>query len=247
LLINKITPELAEICGIHVGDGYLRDGGKRIELDISGHIGEDRNYYDTHVAPLFYNVFEIQPTLREFPARGTYGFVIRERKIVKYFHNFLIFPFGKKARIVRVPQIVMRTRDKETYGSFLRGLFDTDGCLTFQRRYGAYVPFKKYHNVYPRIILSTVSGGLAPDLGKVLEFLGIHYWIQTYESSNKKWARVFKIWMCGEKTLEKWMGEIGFKNPVQFTRYDIWKKLGFCPPNTTLDERVQMLKGIKDN
>ena len=37
-----ISPELAEICGIHAGDGYLRGKDHRKELDISGNIEEKR-------------------------------------------------------------------------------------------------------------------------------------------------------------------------------------------------------------
>lgn len=48
----KINIELAEICGIHVGDGYLRNDGRRREFDISGSI-EEKEYYDWHVIPLF--------------------------------------------------------------------------------------------------------------------------------------------------------------------------------------------------
>lgn len=36
----ELTPELAEICGIHIGDGYMRRRGKRYELDISGGLEE---------------------------------------------------------------------------------------------------------------------------------------------------------------------------------------------------------------
>ncbi len=39
-MMVEITPEIAEICGIHAGDGYLRlrERGKG-EVDISGHLG----------------------------------------------------------------------------------------------------------------------------------------------------------------------------------------------------------------
>ena len=49
---------LAEICGIHAGDGYLRggEGNSRWELDISGSV-EEKEYYDLHVKRLFEKVF----------------------------------------------------------------------------------------------------------------------------------------------------------------------------------------------
>ena len=52
----KITPELAEIFGIHVGDGYLRYHGRTKELDISGSY-EEKSYYDNHMIPLFNKTF----------------------------------------------------------------------------------------------------------------------------------------------------------------------------------------------
>ncbi len=243
---DVITPDLAEICGIHAGDGYLRNG-RHVELDLSGNISEDRNYYDTHVAPLFSKVFGVEPKLRQFPSRGTYGFVIREKEVVKFFHNFLGFPSGAKARVVRVPQIITQSYDSEIYGRFLRGLYDTDGCLNFQRRYGNNVPFKKTHNVYPRIIFSTVSEGLRLDLAKLFDFIGMQCRVQTYLPLKRNWSPVFKFWIYGEKYLERWVKEIGFKNIVQMTRYRIWKKYGHCPPNMSLDERIQILKGTYDD
>jgi len=245
LLPNEITPQLAEICGIHAGDGYLRNDGEHVELDISGHINEDRLYYDEHVAPLFGNVFGIKLSPREFPARRTYGFVSGKRMIVKYFHEFLGFPYGAKTYTVMAPQVIIQSRDREVYAGFLRGLFDTDGCLNFRRTYGTYknVTFKRTHHTYPRIMFSTVSKSLAIDVIKMLDFLGIKYRSYVVAPSKENEATKFRIQACGKKTLEKWMEKIGFKNPNQITRYEVWKKLGFCPPNTTLDERIQMLKG----
>ena len=42
------------------------------------------------------------------------------------------------------------------------------------------------------------------------------------------------------------MDLVGIKNPVKFTRYLIWKKFGFCPPNTTLQQRQDILNGKLD-
>jgi len=75
----NISPELAEVCGIHAGDGYLRNDGKRKEWDISGNV-EEKEYYDNHVIPLFNKTFSLNIKGRFFPHRNTYGFVIRDRK-----------------------------------------------------------------------------------------------------------------------------------------------------------------------
>ena len=64
---------LAELCGIHAGDGYLRNHGRRVELDISGSL-EEKVYYDDHVIPLVSKLFGIKIQGREFKSRKTYGF-----------------------------------------------------------------------------------------------------------------------------------------------------------------------------
>ena len=42
--------------------------------------------------------------------------------------------------------------------------------------------------------------------------------------------------------VSKIMKFVNEKNPKHITRYLMWKKFGFCPPYTTLEERKQMLK-----
>lgn len=46
----------------------------------------------------------------------------------------------------------------------------------------------------------------------------------------------------GRNNLVNWMKNIGFRNPKHLTKYSIWKKFGFCPPNTTILERRQILR-----
>lgn len=137
-----ISPELAEICGIHAGDGYLRNDGHRIELDISGNV-EEKDYYENHVKILFKKVFNTNLNCRHFPSRNTYGFVIRDKGIIEFMHN-LDFPYGNKSTIVKVPKWIKESKNDKIVIKFLRGLFDTDGCLHFwKRNFGKYGEFKK--------------------------------------------------------------------------------------------------------
>lgn len=152
-----ITPQLAEIIGIYSGDGYLRYKGKRKELDISGGY-EEKEYYDTHVIPLFSKFFHILIEGKFFPSRATYGFVIRERSVLKLFQQ-LNFPSGNKSLIIRIPDCIKYSTDKNVITSFIRGYFDTDGCLTFRNRKGGrtYSQFKQKYHYHPRILLTSVS------------------------------------------------------------------------------------------
>ncbi len=231
---------LAEVCGIHAGDGYLRNSGYKRELDVSGNL-EEKSYYDGYVAPLFSRVFKLEVKTRSFPSRRTYGFVIRDKTAIENMHE-VGFPYGKKSSIVRVPEFVMKSKNKWVKAAFLRGFFDTDGCLAFERKRGKYCTFKKTHHYYPLLILNTISGGLANDMEILLEELGLHFCRECRRPKQEGWKPLNRIWLRGTFFVE-WMKLAGSKNPSKLSRYQIWKRYGHCPPNTTFAERLSILSG----
>lgn len=62
----KITKELAELSGIHAGDGYLRK--TKNEVEISGSV-EEKSYYEEHVIPLINNTFNTKIKGKKFPTK----------------------------------------------------------------------------------------------------------------------------------------------------------------------------------
>lgn len=50
----RITPEIAEICGAIIGDGWIESRGNA--LYIAGNKIEDKDYYDYYLAPLISKV-----------------------------------------------------------------------------------------------------------------------------------------------------------------------------------------------
>lgn len=236
-----MNAELAEICGIHAGDGYLRNSPGS-ELDISGNV-QEKEYYDNHVIPLFSDYFDIDITPKFFKGRNTYGFVIRDRKIVEEMHK-MGFPYGAKSLIVRVPKAIL-IADEGAKTSFLRGLFDTDGCLTFDKRYkGKYRKFKLTYHYYPRIMLGTVSKPLFEGIKTLLEELEFGFKTYLYKGTGKC-NDCHRVWIYGNTNLERWINEIGPKNNMKRLRYDIWKEHGFCPPNLTLQDMKDIINKHK--
>ncbi len=228
----KITPEISEMFGIHAGDGYMRFRERnKGEVDISGDF-EEKEYYDKHVIPLFNKTFQTTIKGRYF-SRGTYGFVTYSIKI----RNFLFnagFPSGKKSGIVKIPKSVLSNKNVKIYSKFMRGLFDTDGCLSFEKKN------KKYH-YYPKINITTTSNQLYKGACYMLNFLEIDHYVYGYQPKNKRDNYKWVIYVSGFERLEKWMNIIGIKNPSKYSRYLIWKKFGFCPPKTTYEQRKQIL------
>lgn len=231
--------ELAEICGIHAGDGHLRNKNHNRELDVSGSL-EEEIYYRNIVIPLFSKVFRTVINGRIFPKRSTYGFVIREKKIIEKMHS-LGFPYGRKSYIVSIPKFIMKTQSLQIKCAFLRGLVDTDGSLSFKRSTGKYREFKRTCHYYPVINLTTTSKSLFDETKDILNSLEIRHCSDIVYPQNSKWSNAYRIWITGGRAI-KWMNMIGMNNHVKSSRYDIWMRYGHCPPNTTYAERLSILR-----
>jgi intein/homing endonuclease len=244
-MMVEMTPELAEICGIHAGDGYLRDDGKRRELDISGSF-EEQVYYDNHVIPLFSKELGLDVKGKTFASRGTYGFVLRGKEITKFFNQDLGFNLGPKSLTVKVPEQIFNSKDLLIISRFLRGLFDTDGSLYFKnkRTCKKYTEFKKTHNYYPVISFTTVSKDLAYQIKDLLLKFGfsrVNIYVYNPKAINDNLS--YKTYFSGTDNLIKFFNEIGSMNPIKFSRFELWKKQGYCQPHLSYLERVKLLKG----
>jgi len=241
----SLTPSLAEICGIHAGDGYMRIRERnKGEVDISGNL-EEQEYYDSHVIPLFNKVFNLQIRGKIF-SRGTYGFVTYQRKVRELFLK-LGFPSGKKSLVVRVPKEILKSNNLVFYARFLRGLLDTDGHIGFKKRTsGKYCKFKLNNHYYPVIFLATISYELMKEVSYMLKYLGIKHVTYNYIPKKDNEHILYRIILNGVERLEKWIELIGSKNPVKYSRYLIWKKFGFCPTYTSLQQRKDILSGKLD-
>ena len=241
-LPKEMTPDLAELCGIHAGDGYMRCRNENnFELDISGNIDE-KDYYDNHVVPLFEKTFDIKIKPQFFYPRNTYGFRICKREVCEFIHA-MGFPYGKKTLTVEVPKQILESRNLGIIYRFIRGVFDTDGTLSFKKRGGSgYREFLKKRHTYPTIKLSVCSKNLRDGVGLLLMKTGFQF---AFSQQKKRLGvnEAFTIELEGDQNLLLWMYNIGFKNPVKSNRYLIWKKYGFNPPYLSFEQQKETLSG----
>lgn len=231
--------ELAEILGMHAGDGYLRKGNN--EFEMSGDV-EEKEYYDTQVIPLFKKYFKIDIKGKHFPTKGTYGFSKSHDNIKKTLLK-AGFPQGAKSTTVRAPREILLTKEKNIRRAFLRGVFDTDGCVRFDKCTKLADPFKKNFHTYPRILHSTVSKEFHEDLKLLLKKEGYRYCAHERPSKKITENNRFVLQISGNKMCEKWFTEIQPRNPVKSSRHKILNLYGFCPTRTTYEERRKVLKG----
>jgi len=203
--MQKINENISEFIGMHVGDGtlYKTQYGKVWELRGSL---DEKEYYIQSVSQLLEGIFDIKfkPKFRSGGKNGCFG-IQTSKKILTNTLIELGFKTGRKTHTVSIPDYIKKANNKIKFG-FIRGYFDTDGCLRFDG--------KKIKN-YPKIEFCSVSKNLRDDLFSMLEELSF----KGYTWGKKE----FKICLAGKENLEKFMKYVRPKNKKHLNKYFRWK------------------------
>ena len=232
-----LTKDLAEVLGMFAADGCLQDN----YICMWGNITEDKDYYDKIVCPLFSKVFGKKIIAHEKKSNSVYGFYLCDKKIVQQFKEI---GFNRnKTYDVKTPKMILENNNPEIYSSFIRGFADCDGHINFMKRKGKYSFFKTNFNTYPRIEIKVVSKKIIEEISYMLDKLNIKHTKYIEKSIKINEKDRFRISIRGIERIEDWMKKIGFNNPAQHTKYLVWKKHGFCPARTTLQQRKSILNG----
>jgi len=234
-----LTEELAEDIGFHLGDGYLGDystpsNPHKYELTYSGHAIDEKSYYYNVLNKRKYKLFKIKP--RIYIKNNNISARILSKALLTYFRDVLGVICGNKLRGT-IPSIIMESQKKIKI-AFIRGLFDADGTLTFLKKY------KKVH-YYPRVSIELISKSIVYSLAKLLKELNIKFCLSS--KLTKRNGILCKEQFCininGNKNAIKYIKLIGFSNPKFVTKYKIWKRYGFCPPQKNIEQYKKILTG----
>ena len=235
----KIDGDMAEILGIHIGDGCISCNNRYKEYYLGGDLKEEKDYHDNWVAPLFNKkvmtpLYSKLVNYKEHPKVGIYGFHIFDTKIVNFFESLGI-KSGSKINI-EIPGYIIK--DRKLLKRFLRGLFDTDGNIYFDVNRTA----KNRLNNRPIISLGTVSKKLVEQVFNSLISLGYHPRMKKPYKGKKDKNIVYRVLIYRVNDVKKFIKEIEFKNPKHITKWKVYKKIGYCPSRTKLKERYNMLR-----
>lgn len=237
----KRNANTAELVGLSFGDGGLtfRNGTSKMRFQLRGHLIEDKEHYDDYIIPLFNKeimslIFGRKVGIVFNKNKGFYGLSVESVKIEKEL-NYLGIPSGVKNELF-IPTWIKD--NKEYIIRFLRGFFDTDGCISCQRNYS--IKNNKFHTQV-RIYLSCTSENLMKEICEILRLSNFKCIFRIIKRPLP-WKICYALRLSGGIQVEKWFKIVGSKNPKHITKYLIWKKFGFCPPYTTLNERKEILK-----
>ena len=171
---NLLSEELANIIGMMIGDGgfWNRKNSKRLKSSLI--TGDDELKY------LFIkqinNVFGVDCQAKW--DKSKWRIDLPSEIITRWLVNTFNFKLGNTAKIKFIPHQIMKS-PKSVVKSFLRGLFDTDGCATERGN----------------VIYTTTSSTLASQIQELLLKFGIVSRLSKIQSKNKNHNDCYRIYL----------------------------------------------------
>ncbi len=191
----------AELLGAFVGDGWMSKTNSGISLFITGNPKDEKEYYK-RIISLFKKEFLVVLEPRDFKYWGTYGIYTGRKEII---HKFIEagMPVGNKSICVKVPMEIKN--NKELYIAFLRGLFDTDGCISFSKSYNKNASkWQKEKRHIPRVSITTISKDLAQEVNSMFNNINLNFKIRI-QKAYKKIKLVLYYIMMVKKELKNFL------------------------------------------
>ena len=236
------SEELAEFVGMIFGDGSVtfRKGTNKIRFQLRGDAKSDKEHYHNFVIPLcnklLWESLGRNVSLVKDKKRNSFGVCIESPKL-KSFFDWLKVPIGVKKELY-VPNWIKK--DVNFSKAFVRGLFDTDGTISFKRNNTA----KSNLHVVGVVSICLTSKNLIFEISEILKKVNLKHYIRSYKGkTNKRRAYRVDIFRPHHK---RFFSLIGSHNPKHLTKLTVAEKFGHCPTKTTLEQRRQILKGFLD-
>ena len=203
-----ITPELAELIGIIMGDGYIYTGHGKYQIGVVGSPKTDKAYFE-NVRLLILKVCNKEIKIKERERGLRINFYSKE--MIHLLVNQFNLPSGEKSSRVMIPSQIAENWDFAKHT--LRGLVDTDGSVFVTKKPGVLK--------YPSIELNTINKALAVQIREILLQRGFRVtkiWGHLPLKGYKNGKVSYKVCLNGQDNLKKWINEIGFSNPYKLDR-----------------------------
>ncbi|MFH1587438.1 MAG: LAGLIDADG family homing endonuclease [Candidatus Diapherotrites archaeon] len=203
---QELSNDLCEFIGALIGDGYTNRG---VIVGICGHNELDKSYFK-YLNRNAKSLFGLDGSLIKKKNKNANDMRFYSKNLYDMLTNRFEFPKKRKTENIKIPGEIMNS-DESLIFSTIRGIFDTDGCIFFDRR-------RAYSKPYPRITLQIVS---VPLINQLVKILGKYFVVsnRNYPGRNAYYLEIY-----GHEQFEKWMNLIGFSNERHLNRIE--KALG---------------------
>lgn len=183
----------SEILGLLFGDGVLSITHSSVQIVVTGHKIDDREYLIGHARPMFAQLFALLLKVRLRKDENAMDLYTYSKRVARTLHEWGM-PFGRKKLSNLTPKVPLEEV------SFVRGLFDTDGCV-----YNKYGP-------YMQIQFKSASGSLLAYVKECLMKLGFH------PTSIRTDDTKFRFFLCRQGEVDRFFRVIEPKNPKHLKR-----------------------------
>ncbi len=164
------------------------------------------------------------------------AFLLKAPKIRTFFEESGI-KIGKKEELF-IPNWIKE--DVKYSKAFVRGLFDTDGTISYKQNNTA----KSNLHVVGVVSICLTSQNLILEASEILRRLNLKHYVRNYKGkTNEQRSYRSDLFRPHHK---KFFQIVGSHNSKHLTKLAVEQKFGHCPPKTTLEQREQILKGFID-
>ncbi len=230
-----------EELGVHFGNGSLFNDRRwsKAGFDIYGNVYDDQPYLEFHVSKLIQDAYGIKPKSYVHPRSATLTLRTVSKNALCVKESVGVHP-GRKTHL-RLPQFLQASGSGEAIVPFLRGLVDIEGSLRFRRQ------FRDRH-YYPVLECEMSDPQFIKTLYTKLMELRMPVVLRTRHHLAGEPMRRPKgsFYLSGWKGIYAWLERFGFANAKHLSKLLIAQKYGFCPPQTSLDERLAIIAGEID-
>ncbi|MDE1855441.1 MAG: hypothetical protein KGH57_03955 [Candidatus Micrarchaeota archaeon] len=205
----RLTPDMCELIGAIIGDGNIY---KNNYVDITGDKNLDLEYLRRRLLPIVKEQLKYVPKIG--PGSRSIRLRINNRKFTFFLNNLGIKSGKGKSQTVIIPSKI--SENWRLAKACIRGIMDTDGCLSFDKR-------RVYRTPYLRIILHIKNRDLIYQIYSILESRGF---APTYSTQVAYNGRMHTLYLSGKEQVLKYIKDIGFSNKrhILKTRRLIYKQ-----------------------
>lgn len=194
LEVPPLSEDLAEFCGVMLGDGHIGTG----QIFITINIKTDRNYV-AYLQDLLERLFQFPPRVTRVINEAVVNLYVTSAHLVGKLRDVGIYSSNKVRDQVGVPNWIFGAPEYQR--GFLRGFFDTDGSIYRLKRFNA-------------VQMSFSNRSLPLLEGTRLILLGLGYHPSRFSGHA--------IYLTRQTDLREYAQEIGFGNLKHYARATIF-------------------------
>ncbi|MFH1256848.1 MAG: LAGLIDADG family homing endonuclease [Candidatus Diapherotrites archaeon] len=195
-----LNEKLCEFLGAFIGDGFTNAYNGHYMTQFAGHSKLDADYYNNLIIPYAKQLFGFEKPYIRTKANALWV-TFYSKRLFEFMTKRFGFPAGKKSASVLIPGEVLDS-DKTNICALLRGLFNTDGGVHFDKR-------KIYKTPYMRIELHMKNERIIEQVYIELIRLGIN---------AKRNSSSTRVQINSEQAVSTYLNQIGFSNKRHLDR-----------------------------